>query len=360
MKWPHGGDIYRNKIKYDFSANINPLGMPEGCLAAAIEGAENCWHYPDGYNENLYNALAGKESVKSEQLLLGNGAAEIIYTICHAIRPEKVLIPIPSFLEYANAAKAVDAEIIYHALAGEDYQLEFNDDLKMKIDSSDLMFLCNPNNPTGGIIDKEVMLQIADFCESAGTILCIDECFLPFLENEDVLSMKTLLDKYKGLVILRAFTKVYGMPGLRLGYMMCANNKLLGKCKDNLPPWNISLPAQMAGERALRDASFLEKSRSYIVKERDFLISNLEKQIEKGIIKKIYPAYANYIFFEIKEKQDNEIDNNAEDFYQKMLNQGILVRDCSNYLGLRKGYYRICVNTHEANEYFIQVVSSLR
>lgn len=350
MQWQHGGDIYRNQVKYDFSANINPIGMPDGVLEAAKQGVELSCHYPDGFCEGLREAISQTENVNKDNIIAGSGAAELIYALCNGLKPQKVLIPIPTFAEYRNAANACEAEIMFHAVAGPDYGLQISEDLLYKIDAADIMFLCNPNNPTGRLVEKDVLDTIVKRCEQAGTILCVDECFLPFHEKEAEISVKRYLKEYPHLVIIRAFTKVYGMPGIRLGYLMSYGDEIIEACHKNLPPWNVSLPAQLAGIAALQDKTYLQRTKEYLKEQRDYLLAHLQEQVGNGWIKKIYPTSVNYILLEA----ETDVDLKAA-----LLKEGILIRDCSNYTGLREGYYRICVGTKEANAYLIEVLNKL-
>lgn len=340
----HGGDCYRNQADYDFSININPLGIPEGSKKAALEGILLSDRYPDYRGEELCKALAQKEGVKARQIVLGNGASELIYGLCHALRPKKSLIPIPSFQEYEAAVLGTGGRIVYFELKEEnDFGLT-EEILPFLTKETELLFLCNPNNPTGSLTDKELLLKIAQRCEETGTWLCLDECFLPFLAKEEEVSMKQQTERFPHLFILRAFTKVYGMPGLRLGYGITKEEELLSKLKQALPSWNTSIPAQMAGVAALQDREYLIKARQIIVQEKEYLI----KELSKGIADKIYPSAANYIFF-----------RSREDLKERLLEKKILIRSCSNFKGLSNGFFRIGIRTHEENCAFIRACDEI-
>ncbi len=339
----HGGDVYRNSVQYDFSVNINPLGMPPGCMEAAKRGVEICTQYPDWRGEELCQAIAEAEGIGEGQVILGNGAAELLYALIPCLQPGRVLIPVPAFGEYEAAVTAFGGKCEFWEMQEKaDFHLE-EAFLEAVQESTDLVILCNPNNPAGAAIDKELLLQIAGKCEKTGTWLCVDECFLPFTEREGELTLKRSLEAFPHLAVLRAFTKIYGMPGLRLGYAMTADRGLLSRLRRHLQPWNTSIPAQLAGIQALKAQGFVEQTVKLVRKEREFLCRELA-DMPLGIVDKIYPSEANFILM-----------RSRADLYSRMLEQGILIRNCGNYRGLASkqgsltGYFRIAVRTHEEN-----------
>lgn len=335
----HGGDCYRNQIEYDFSININPLGMPRECLEAAFWGICLSGRYPDDTGEELCMAIARKEGIKRENILLGNGAAELIYALCYCLRPGKALVAAPCFQEYENALLAAGGKMVYYPLKEEnDFRLE-EGFLSAITREMEIVFLCNPCNPTGLLIDQELLYKIALKCEQTGAWLCVDECFLPFLKRERKLSLLEKLQEFPHLIVLRAFTKIYGMPGLRLGYACSGNHKLLEKMRCTLQPWNTSIPAQMAGVAALRaDEAYLEETRTLIEEERKYLMGMLPGELAQ----KVYPSEANFILFKSR-----------KDLQRLLLEKKILIRDCSNFENLSEGFFRIGIRTHEENQELI-------
>ncbi|MCM1046042.1 MAG: aminotransferase class I/II-fold pyridoxal phosphate-dependent enzyme [Candidatus Gastranaerophilales bacterium] len=350
----HGGDVYRNRVQYDFSININPLGMPVGCVEAAKQSVASCTRYPDWRGEELCLALAEAEGVRAEQILLGNGAAELLYTFMSCLRPKRVLFPVPAFVEYEAAVTAFGGSCDFWEMREQaDFRLEeaFLDAIR---EVTDLVILCNPNNPVGSVIKKELLLQIAEKCEKTNTWLCVDECFLPFAKEEKELTGKHSLEAFPHLIVLRAFTKIYGMPGLRLGYAMTADKEALERFRRCLQPWNTSIPAQAAGIQALRAKDFVEQTVNLVGKERAFLCENLA-DLPPEIVDKIYPSEANFIFL-----------RSRIDLYTRMLEQGFLIRNCRDYRGLLSereglaGYFRIAVKTHEENQAILDAMRRLR
>lgn len=343
MEFQHGGDIYRNKADYDFSSNINPLGMPEGCVAAVQRAISHIGEYPDSCGSRLCRAIGEREGINPDYVIPGNGAAELIYGFCYARKPKKALGMAPAFSEYENAVSAAGGRMQFwnlqecdnFALAGgceKDFLAAINKE-------TDILFLCNPNNPTGTVLDKATLLKVAERCERTDTYLCIDECFLPFLEEEELYTMKHELERFPHLLVLRAFTKLYGMPGLRLGYILCANPILAEQLVKCLPPWNTSVIAQAVGEEALKEEGFVMRTRVLIKEEKEYLI----RELQSGLADRIYASRANFIFF-----------HSREDLQLRLLEKKILIRDCSNYRNLSRGYFRIAVRSHAENKELIR------
>lgn len=339
--YKHGGDIYLNENKNDFSTNINLAGIPQGVMRAACEGVMLSDRYPDTECSDLRKAVGKKLGIPMEQIICGNGAADLIYSICLALKPKKALIPVPAFHEYEQALSVLDCKIEYIPMREEQQfllQEDFTDRIK---EDTDIIFLCNPNNPTGNLIKKDLMHRIIHKCEADGIWLVVDECFMEFVEDWKEYSVIDQCRNVRHLFILKAFTKLYAMPGLRLGYGICGNIELLKRMKEVAQPWNVSIPAQMAGIAALKEDEYVASSLELIKRERNYLIREFQ-----NLNYRVYGSRANYIFFCA-----------YPGLYALCLRKGILIRDCSNYRGLREGYYRIAVKKHEDNE---QLVKALR
>lgn len=331
----HGGDIYRNKDVTDFSVNSNPLGTPDSVLQAVCEAAGRVKHYPDIRCEMLKAAISRFEKIREEEILCGNGAAELFFAAVLAVRPRKALLPVPSFAEYEKALAVTDTRPVFYELK-EEYGFELREDILMEITPDiDMLFLCNPGNPTGLTIEKDLLIEIAEKCKKCGTVLLLDECFIEFLDVPSEYEMKEELERYPNLMIVKAFTKIFCMPGLRLGYCISSNQELLQKMEGVLQPWNVSIPAQEAGIAALSDCkTYIERTRQFVKKERQFLREALESA---GYF--VYASKANYLFFRGK-----------KGLYEDALKAGFLIRDCGNYRGLTEGYYRIAVREKKENE----------
>ena len=403
MSYVHGGDVYRRAVDLDYSVNINPLGMPPRACAAAKHGVDQSTAYPDWKVEKLRDAVVSflnrkfaavapsvranadigvpsagmraddritgasagaavpvpapeeietqeARAVAPEWISFGNGAADLIYRLMQVLRPQQVIVAAPAFAEYSVAAERVGAQLVPVYLSEAD-DFSFTPAVEAafiqaieRAPSGSAVFLCNPNNPDGNVIRAAVLQCIAAVCEAHHSWLLVDECFLPFLRSEINYSMVPSLRAFEHLVILRAFTKIYGMPGLRLGYMLTAAQALTDAVRATMTPWEINLPAQHAGVAALEETEFVEKTRALIRAERAFLVQTLPTL---PYVEKVYVPVsdANFILF--------RTEQTAPDLKELLLEKGVLIRACGNYEGLDARYYRICVRTHEENRELI-------
>ena len=336
----HGGDIYRNRGLIDYSANINFLGMPERVRQAAKDAIDASVCYPDPQCEKLKNTIAKKEGVPSEWIFCGNGAADVIFSFMLAQKPKNALLPVPSFYEYRQALESVNCRIREVLLKEtEDFCLQdsFVDEIS---GDTDVVVLCNPNNPTGQLISQKLLEVIARRCAAQKVYLLMDECFSDFLEDAAAHSLLPQVEQNTNIFVLRAFTKMYGMAGLRLGYGICSDVDLIRKMEQVSQPWNVSVPAQAAGIAAAKETEFVKKSRKLIAEQKDVLRKGLAAA---GV--KVYGSAANYIFFQ------------AEPGLEKRMHQeGFLIRNCENFDGLREGFYRIAVRGETDNQAFLKAL----
>lgn len=338
----HGGDIYRNTIKYDFSVNVNPLGISEKVKKAYIDSLNELVNYPDLECEALKKALAEQLNTQVGQLVCTNGASELIHVLCRYLKPKKAMLIAPGFSGYEAALQAVKSKIEYFVLEEKEEFLltEMKQKQliqKIKISKPELIFVTNPNNPNGGSIEINDLKEIVDICKRVGTFVCIDECFETL--SNDTRSFIPELIHYPNAMCLRAFTKSFAMPGVRLGYGVFGDEKVAKELLAYLPEWNVSVVAQNMGLAALFDTEYMEHAKTIIEKERIYLGEELKK-----LGMKVYPTTANYILF---------FYDGQKDLYESLKTEGILIRDCSDYKELKKGFYRICIKEHTHNQYLV-------
>lgn len=332
QRYDHGGDIYSgSQIHLDFSVNTNPLGMPEEVEAALIRQASQFSRYPDPHCRGLRSALTELHGLSPEHILCGNGAADLIFRICACYKPKHALVLAPTFSEYERPVKLFGGQIQEFLLTPENGFALTEAFLDTITPETDMVFLCNPNNPTGRLAPFPLLRKIAQRCQENGTVLVVDECFLPFTDGTSLLSM---LPEYPNLLILKAFTKLYSMAGLRLGYLLGAPSRL-----DEIRPfgaqWSVSGPAQAAGFAALSaEPEWSARTKQLVVAERLFMAEQLSML---GIT--VFPSDANFLLLK------TEIP-----LYSKLLENGILVRDCSNFTGLDGRYIRIGLKTRSEHQ----------
>lgn len=340
----HGGDVegYRarfGKEPIDASANVNPLGMSPAARIAARAAVDDASRYPDPFCRELAAAIAAHEGVDPSWVLCGNGAADLIWRLALALKPRRALLCAPTFSEYAAALRAVGCEVARHRLLERDgFALtdRFLGDIAPAVD---LIFLCVPNNPTGLVPPRSLLRAVLDACERAGAVLVVDECFNGFLPDPAAASVVDELGSHPHAVVLSAFTKLYGMAGLRLGYLLSADSRLVEAVRAAGQAWPVSRVAQEAGVAALADDAYVRESRDLVAVERRCLAEGLAYA---GLT--VFPSQANYLFARAP----------IPDFARRMEEHGVMVRDCSTYEGLRPGYVRIAVRTPAENRAIVR------
>ena len=217
---------------------------------------------------------------------------------------------------------------------------ESRNQMAKALESTDMVFLCQPNNPTGQVANRALMQKILEQCQAVGAWLAVDECFLDFLQQRDALTAKPLLQTAPNLVILKAFTKLYAMAGVRLGYALCANTALLAKMQAAGQPWGVSSLAQAAGAAALRETAYADAVRALIADQRPRLAAGL-----RALGLQVIEGSANYLLFRAPETLGAALQQ-----------RGVCLRSCGNYPGLSAGWYRTAVRTAPENEQLLQTM----
>ena len=346
----HGGNIkqYFQRISshaharrlIDFSANINPLGLAPKVKAAIIKNIEGVIHYPEPDSRSLKKSLANFYNTDDHNIAVGNGSIELIYLIPKALKLKKVLITTPTFSEYEFAARLNGSKVLFLPTEeGNDFKLGLHK-LKKLIPQVDLVFIGNPNNPTGSHILSEEMLSLIELCQQYRTFLVVDEAFMDFVQVSDRDSLAFSAPRNKILIVLRSLTKFFALPGLRIGYAI-ANRDLVKRLSNLQYPWNINSLAQAAGEEVLKDRGYMNESREYVIKEKEYLFGRL-KNI-KGL--KTYPPSSNFIFC----KLEDWAIKSAQVLNERLLEKGLVVRNCANFRGLNQRFFRVAVRKRAEN-----------
>ncbi len=345
MELVHGGDWagYRARFGHDaldFSANVSPLGLPQGVADAIVAALPTADRYPDPLCRELRTALSRAEQLPEPWILCGNGAADLISRLVWALKPRRALLPAPTFAEYAAALESVGCEVKRKTLHEADDFAVTEAFVQAVNQSIDLVFLCQPNNPTGQITPPELVQRLVRRCADCGAVLVVDECFLDFLQQRDALTAKPLLQTAPNLVILKAFTKLYAMAGVRLGYALCSNTVLLAKMQAAGQPWGVSSLAQAAGAAALRETAYADAVRALIADQRPKLAAGL-----RALGLQVIEGRANYLLFRAPETLGAALQQ-----------RGVCLRSCGNYPGLSAGWYRTAVRTAPENEQLLQTM----
>jgi threonine-phosphate decarboxylase len=347
----HGGDIYGHKdlmdkdregLFLDFSVNTNPLGMPDSVKAAIRDHVEDYQRYPDPSCRALRAALAHHEGVPENRICCGNGAADLIFRLCLVKKPRLALICAPAFSEYERAVTLSGGKVILHHLkeaGGFTLDSRILEQIRQDLD---MVFLCNPNNPTGRLIDPALLAEILRRCREFHILVVVDECFLPFTH-----ALSLMEDLSSSLVVLRAFTKTFSLAGLRIGYILSSEEALINAAAGAGQCWSVSAPAQVAALAALECMSWLEQSQDIIEMERPFLSGEL-----RGLGFTVFDSDANFLLF----RSDLPVRSERPLLY-RLIAKGILIRNCGNFNGLDERYYRCCVKQRTQNE---RLIAALR
>ncbi|MFG0516738.1 threonine-phosphate decarboxylase CobD [Kluyvera intermedia] len=326
----------------DFSANINPLGMPESIKQAIISQLSCAERYPDVDYAQLHEALAAHHEVPASWILAGNGETESIFTLAHGLKPRRAMVIAPGFAEYRRALDTLDCQVETFALREEDGWQLTDRILPALTAELDCLFLCTPNNPTGLLPERALLEAIADRCRTLDIALVLDEAFIDFIPGEP--GFIPLLAQNPHIWVLRSLTKFYAIPGLRLGYLLNSNAQAVARLRQHQMPWSINAFAALAGEIALNDEAYQQATRRWLAQEGQRFY-RLLGEID-GLT--VYPGQANYLFLRC-ERPEIELQD-------ALLQQHILIRSCANYPGLDGRYFRVAIRSNAENEQLLTVL----
>jgi len=347
MNRAHGGNIWpylNNSGIIDFSASINPLSLPPAVKGIIARNIDKLSHYPDPESKGLKIALAKECNLSTANLLIGNGSIELIYLILQALKPAKVLIPRPTFSEYEFASRINGACILsVRAKENEDFRIDLSR-LKKLIPRAELVFLCNPNNPTGALLPAPEVLSLLNLCRKHKAILIVDEVFMDFVPAAQKQTLISEASKDKNLLVLKSLTKFFALAGLRLGYLI-GHARVIDRISGFRHPWNVNSLAQLAGEEALKDKKYIKQTGEFMRKERAYLFDKLTGI--KGL--KVFPAAANFFLC----KLENARVSDAHDLSKKLIKRGMLIRNCYNFRGLNNKFFRLAVRKRKENNRLI-------
>lgn len=355
-KHGHGGDLLTAQKLFgisqdqilDFSANINPFGPPGSAMKAIIDNLHTIVHYPDPVHRRLSTRLAEKLGVLEEQLVIGNGAAECMALVLLALQPKVVGIVYPSFSEYTSLSSTFGAKIEPCFDSIENNFKPEMPDLYRLMDKVDLVFIGQPNNPTGILYTKEELRSIAMHARKTNTYLVIDEAFIDFVPAQESYTILEELNDFPNVIIIRSMTKFYAIPGLRLGYSICSEEVAL-LLKRKQVTWSVNSLALIAGEACLQESEYEEKTIEFIKSERAYLKEKLETEFHFTVL----PGTANFLLVRLPASMT------ANELQSKMGKHGIMIRSCSMYPGLSEQDFRIAVRTRKENNQFLEVLKKV-
>ncbi len=344
----HGGNVYAPSPTgkwLDFSANINPMGLADEVADTIRNHIADLVHYPEPDALRLRQAVGSAYDIPMEAVLPGNGASDLLYLLFEMIRPAHVLLPMPTFSEYERAAIAARSRVRYFGLMPE---ADFRPDMGKLLGAcpaTNVLVLCNPNNPTGVLLHREAVEMLAKAMKGRDQWLVVDESFLDFREDGTCESVLPLVMRYPHLLVLRSMTKFCALPGLRLGFL-AAHPETVRRLRRGRDVWAVNLLAQEAGITALGLKGYAEESRTLVKREGKYL----HEAMGKMGIGSLAPT-VNFLFLDL-----HQTGLTATQLAEKLRARGILIRDCSSYPGLDAYYARIAVRTHEENEALVQAM----
>lgn len=348
----HGGDVWifsrrrfcsakSSDVKIDFSSNINPLGPPKKAMKVVENSLWKCAYYPDSNAGELKKALSEYLGVSAlpSNIIVGSGSTELIKNFCEAFinKGDEILIPQPTYSDYEVYAKLYGGRITFVP----------EKKILGAIDSKTrAVFLCNPNNPTGGAIEKYTLEKIIEKTQSCDSLVFLDEAYIEFTDQESFCSQ---IQDFENLFVLRSLTKFFALPGLRFGYG--AANKKIIECLEKLRlPWNVNTLAQVAAVESIKDKKYTRESKKFMKRERDFLYRELSK-IQKL---KVFPSEANFFLIDLR-----KAGIKAPTAKKKLIEKGMLIRDCCSFRGLNEYFIRVCIRKREENLKLIKELKSV-
>ena len=369
----HGGNIFQfaheQRIEpyevIDFSANINPLGPSQRGLAALEAQLRYISHYPDASNDDVLNTIADTYGMNKNQIVVGNGAAELLYAICRLPGYTGAFVPAPGFSEYKEALEAsrIPVRDIYYRPREDDngkpyfevpyLALEtFSAELKGQ-DGRIIVFLGNPNNPDGTLLDKNHIRTLASMLKDANSLLVIDESFIDFVGNDTLqdneYSMRSLVNEFDNIIVVHSFTKFYAVPGLRIGAAF-SNPHIIDQLNTFIPTWSINTLAQAYTESALNDVDYVKRTKQELREEQHYMYNALDAIA--GIT--VYPPSANFILFHIEQEEVT-----ADSINEALKKYNMIVRNCDSYMGLNSQWVRVAIKDHDNNVRLVDTLTDI-
>lgn len=353
----HGGNVeqiarlkgLKREELIDFSANINPLGIPQTLKQVIGQLLEQSSDYPDVDYMKPRQAIAKQEDCDIENVLLSNGAAQLFFELAQQLKPQKMVILAPTFAEYKQAFSRRETECIELPLDSKQHYVWHVEELLSlvsQLSKGDVVLLCNPNNPTGTLADNTILRTVAEEAELRQLTLIIDEAFMDFVKNKEKYTFVPFLKEYPNTIVVKSMTKFFAVPGLRLGYAISANTALFKCITETRVPWSVNTLAAQSVSILLNDTSYHEQTMEWLSAEQTWLYDQL-KQIPHLNVEK---PTVNYIFFECLLEKD---------LYHELLDQRIIIRRCANYTGLNNRHYRVAIKARKDNECLIKALKKI-
>lgn len=352
--YDHGGNIFSVARSLgltpdaisDFSASINPLGLSPVVKSALIGALDTLVHYPENCHDELKQALAGYHSLSPANFAIANGSTEIIYNLPTMLSGKKALIISPSFSEYARALTLHHWDSEHFILSpSSNFSIDISELERSLSSGIDLLYLCNPGNPSGTLYPQPLIEKIYYLCRAFGVFMVLDEAFMDFCEDG---SAKHFIAGAENAIVLRSMTKFFGIPGLRLGYSI--SNSLLADRLDSIGgPWNVNTLALVSGVAALLDSQHNRRTLEFLDLERSTLLESIQQFPQF----RVYPSSANFLLIEIINGMS------AGELKGRLMDYRLLIRECSSFIGLSDRFFRIAVRSGEENRRLLECLGKI-
>jgi threonine-phosphate decarboxylase len=356
----HGGNVWELSEKHkipvdqiiDFSISTNPLGAPEKAVESIRQHLNLIHHYPDPDHEWLLEALAKSAGVAPNNVVVGNGSTELIYLFNEVFLEDgyEAVIPVPTFSEYKAAIERFGGNMVFIICdSANNFRLNLEELEKSITKKTRIIFLCNPNSPTGWLYEKADILRIIKFAADENVLVFVDEDYIDFVDDSKRYSMADYVNEYNNLFVLRSLTKFFGLAGVRIGFGV-GSPELVNVLTRVIMPWSVNSLAMFAAAEAVKDTEFIKKSR--------LLISNSKKQMLEMFKTipwlKVYPSETNFLLIEIIRK-----DLTSTQLAEALAKKGLLIRDCEDFDGLNNRFFRVTVRKPEENRKLVEQIKSL-
>lgn len=351
IEYTHGGNIeaarriYGDKKFLDLSININPWGPSLKIWFELFVNSKRIREYPEPYSLCGRRLIADYFTLTDDNIALGNGAAELIGVLPQTLPVKRAVVLEPTFNEYRRAFEDIGKPVRRISLT-DDFEIPLSA-VASELQKDDLLFICQPNNPTGKLFRKEILLELLEMVKARESWLVIDESFLWFCGPIKENSFASLVPDNQNLILINSLTKIGAIPGLRLGFVIGAQ-EIIKTFNRVLNQWNLNVLAQCIMASTISNG-FLERTYRYLKVENRWLQTKLAKL--EGF--KVYPWDANFYLIQLMG------DFSVIDFISKLADMGILVRDCGNFMGLQEGFIRIAVGKRRQNRCLLKCLRKL-
>jgi L-threonine-O-3-phosphate decarboxylase len=356
----HGGNVWEISEKYgipvdqllDFSISTNPLGVPPKALESIRQHLNLIHHYPDPHPEWLLEALAKSAGVKPNNVIVGNGSTELIYLFNEVFLENgyEAVIPVPTFNEYKAAIERSGGNIVFiRCDSAKNFRLNLEELENCITEKTRIIFLCNPNSPTGWLYEKGDILRIIKLAAENDALVFLDEDYIDFVDDDKRYSMAAHVNEHNNLFVLRSLTKFYGLAGVRIGFGI-GSPELVKTLKNVQMPWSVNSLAMFAAAEAVKDTDFIKTSRLLVSKNR----KEMQTMLQSIPWLKVYPSETNFVLNEIIDG-----DLTSAQLAEELAKRGFLIRDCEDFDGLNNRFFRVTVRRPEENRKLVEQIKAL-